>query len=140
MAPEIAAVYVIGMIPGGLFSTFHYLRRKARSTSRASRQLQSNLKKINLCWIDLHGEVAAYRLDIESFQSEALKKTFLLGTVATMAASWLGLFFHLLVFFSLEKFAVSRFESRLFQSDLVQTELSAQQVQQQLDEIRAQVF
>jgi hypothetical protein len=137
MAPEIAAVYVIGMIPAGIFSSFHYFRRKARSQSRSAKQLQNNLRKVGLCWIDLNGEISPYRANFESSQAEALKKTFVTAGIATVVASWIGLLFHILIFLSYEKFAVTHLEQRVFNSDLIRKDLGVEQIQVLLTEIQS---
>ncbi len=137
MAPEIAAVYIVGMIPAGLFSSFHFYRRKARANSKTVRQLQKNLRQVNLFWMDLNGSVETYQSSLPAQQDQALKKTFVTAGIATVATSWLGLIFHILIFFSYEKFAVSRFESRLFRSPLVKEDLSGEDVNKLLLELKS---
>jgi len=49
--------------------------------------------------------------------------------------SWLGVFFNLLVLFSVHSLAVSRKERKLFSSDLTAQDLSASQIQEILKEL-----
>ena len=70
--------------------------------------MQKNLKQIDLYWMDVNGSIETYQAALPAQQDDALKKTFVTAGIATVAASWMGLIFHILIFLSYEKFRCIR--------------------------------
>lgn|GEM_PF-1911093 len=80
-------------------------------------------------------DLEPYRDGKEAHDLAAYEKNLLLMGTFFLFLSWLGVFFNLLVLFSVHSLAVSRKERKLFSSDLTAQDLSASQIQEILKEL-----
>ncbi|MFZ4402917.1 MAG: hypothetical protein ACOYOK_02335 [Pseudobdellovibrionaceae bacterium] len=135
MAPELALAYTVGLIPSGGFSLFHFLYHKRKSKSAAMIQLQNNLKKCNYFWSENTGTIEIYSTELQLKDQQQQRSTYILICSTATLLSWLGLFFHLIVFFSLNYIAISRNEKKIFSSALVDQDLSIENVEDLLKEL-----
>ena len=133
MAPEMAAVYIIGWIPTALVSATQYYVHQKKMRSPEMQQLQSNLKKIDLYWSESQANFIP-RLD-GTAEKGNYRRTLLILGVIFIALSWFGFLFNLLVFISTQYLAVSRREKLVFASALSHNNLSTEQVQILVNEL-----
>lgn len=135
MAPELAAAYVAGWIPSATVTGLQIWLHRKKVRSPAYRRMQENLRKVNMQWRESRSDLESYRDGKEAQDLAAYEKNLLLMGTFFLFLSWLGVFFNLLVLFSVHSLAVSRKERKLFSSDLTAQDLSASQIQEILKEL-----
>lgn len=114
----------------GLILTFclvglHIYLQSRKQGSPEMRQVQANLKKINLFWSEAESQVKDYTRGAEKKDAEKAVRSILISGVGFAFLSWLGLFLQFVLMLSLRYLAVKRVENRLFESDLAEKDLDA---------------
>jgi hypothetical protein len=136
MAPELAIAYVAGWAPSLAVSGLHlYLQRK-RYQSVSYKTVQSNLRQVNLSWSDTESDLHVWSEESSLKDRESSRRTIFTLAAFSFFLSWAGMFFHLIVIFSLHVFAVSRLEKAVFSSKLSQRPLSAREAQAVLSDLK----
>ncbi len=137
MLPEMAAAYVVSLVPNAALTGLHLFLYQRKSRSPKVRQLQSNLGKIGLHWTETEGAIVSFTE--ESFAKDARKyrrSVFLLGGFC-LVLSWLGVITQLIVMASLRYLAVSRLEQRVFTMDLSKNDLLLEATRARVEELRS---
>lgn len=124
--PEIAAAYAAGIFLTFCLVGLHIYLQSHKQKSLAMRQVQNNLKKINLFWSESESEIKAYEPLAEKQDAEKSIRSILISGVGFIFLSWLGFFLQLILMFSLKYLAVKRVETRLFESELAEKDLDAE--------------
>lgn len=134
MAPELAAMYVVGWVPSGTVTGLQILWHRKKVKSAPYRQLQRNLQKVDLLWRESTAQIEPFRKGKELQDLQNYEKNLLLMGVFFLLLSWLGLIFNLIVLFSVHFIAISRHERKIFASELTSQDLAAPEVQDLLRE------
>ncbi|MGZ3770355.1 MAG: hypothetical protein ACXVCP_03220 [Bdellovibrio sp.] len=125
-----AAAYIIGWIPSACVTGLQILTHRKKVRSTKYRQLQENLKKVNLVWREAHSELEAYETDKEFHDLKKFEKDiFLMGTFFFFL-SWLGAFFNFVVFISIHFLALSNKERKIFSSELTERDLPVNNIEE----------
>ena len=103
----------------------HMGLQSRKQKSLAMRQVQSNLKKIDMFWSDSESQIKDYFPGAEKSDAEKSIRSILISGLGFAFLSWLGLFFQLVLMISLRYLAVKRVEIRLFESELAEKDLDA---------------
>ncbi|UXR64996.1 hypothetical protein EZJ49_01870 [Bdellovibrio bacteriovorus] len=135
MAPELAAAYVIGWIPSAGITGLHLWLHRKKIKSPAYRQLQNNLKKINLTWRESRSDIEPLYEGKEEADLKAYEKNIFLMGAFFLFLSWGGFIFNLIVLVSVHALAVSRKERWIMDSDLTRKDVSPEDVQAILKEL-----
>lgn len=128
MAPEIGITYIAGIIPSIGVSIFHYRSQLSKINSPPYKMIQNNLMKINKFWADYSGEIQDLTVSNPENDFNNFKKGLLLSSYIFVLLSWIGFFFHLIVFYSLRNLARPIIERHLLNSDLSKKNLSKEEV------------
>ncbi|MBC7419744.1 MAG: hypothetical protein H7328_03355 [Bdellovibrio sp.] len=133
--PELAAGYLLGFICTLLLVGLHIVLQTRKQKSKAMRQLQSNLKKINLFWSDSEADLKPYSAGAEKLDAEKSLKSILISGAGFIFLSWFGFLFQFILMLSVRFLAVKRLERNLFNSELAEIELSTEMIQQKVQSI-----
>ncbi len=133
--PELAAGYLVGFILTLCLMGLHIYLQSRKQKSPAMRQVQSNLKKINLFWSDSESEIKDYIPGAEKSDAEKSIRSILVSGVGFSLLSWLGLFFQFVVMISLRFLAVKRIETKLFQREIAEKELNTEKTREFVNQI-----
>lgn len=136
MAPELAIAYVAGWAPSLAVSGLHLYLQRRRYNSDSYKMVQENLRHLGLSWSDTESSIQAWSEDSSFKDLEASRRTIFMLAAFSFFLSWAGMFFHLIVIFSLHVFAVSRLEKAVFSSKLSQRPLSAREAQAVLSDLK----
>lgn len=117
--PELAAGFAIGAGLSFITSFFFFYTQLQTYQSTSYRILQNNLKLLNLRWNELDGRLEKYADNAESSEIYRAKNSFLIFGIFAVILSWAGLFFLLLMWFSIRQLVKNRLEDYLLESDLV---------------------
>lgn len=139
MAPEIALVYGLGLIPSALMSAVHFESQRRKQKTPALLQIQRNLKKLNLFWADYAGEIQSLNDSSPSQDFEKFKKGLIISSYFFISLSWIGLCFHLLLFISIKKWTRPRIERQLMESRLATEDLNENDTHQTLKELQSSI-
>ena len=137
MAPEMAAGYVVGVIPSLCVTGLHYWLHKRKTHSPAFRQLQNNLAQVGKLWSDTQSRVMLLSESSEAQEQAAFMKSLKIMGFLFMLLSWVGFIFNSIILLSVHKIAVSRLEQKVFSSELCQKSLPADTVTGLLKELEA---
>lgn len=127
--PELAASYVLGATITALVFAFVLFREHRILQSPTYHQLQKNLQLIQLRWSDSMDKI----VELHQYEGLGFMKSMGIFGVFCIFLSWLGLFFFLLIYFSIRVFSHSP-RQHLLQSPLAEKDLNADQVQSLLHE------
>lgn len=134
--PELAAAYGVGLILTLCLMGLHMFLQSRKQRSPEMRQVQSNLKKINLFWSESESQIKDYAPGAETKDAQKSIRSILVSGIGLAFLSWLGLFFQFVLMLSLRYLAVKRLEIRLFESELAEKDLDAEKSR----EIAAQIM
>ena len=142
MAPEMAAVYTIGLIPSALVTGAHFLLHHKKLQSPAFQQVQRNLNLEDCFWSETQGTVVAlhganahaFEGDLMANDVDQYRRSLKVMGVVMFFLSWPGFLFHLLILISIRWLAVPRLERKIFASPLAQRDLSRPEVKALLSE------
>jgi len=137
MAPEMAAGYIVGVIPSLCVTGLHYWLHKRKTNSPAFRQLQDNLAQVGKLWSDTQSRVLLLTESSEVQEQAAFIKSLKILGFLFMLLSWVGFIFNSIILLSVHKIAVSRLEQKVFSSDLCQKSLPPGTVTELLKEFEA---
>lgn len=130
--PELAVMYSVGALVSMIVGIIFGLKQRAKYHDPANLCLQKNLRKIGYRWNELNLSVDkmpdSFDEDPDVIEYNKARFTSILFTTAAVAFSWLGLFFMILMWFSLKLLKKSRAEKALLASPLSLKELAAQDV------------
>ena len=90
MAPEMAAGYVVGVIPSLCVTGLHYWLHKRKTLSPAFRQLQNNLAQVGKLWSDTQSRVMLLSESSEAQEEAAFIKSLKIMGFLLMFLSWVG--------------------------------------------------
>lgn len=135
MAPEMAAAYIVGLVPSAAVTGMQIWFHRKKIKSIKYRLLQQNLKKVNLVWREAHSELEPYKPDKENQDLKKFEKDILLMGTLFFFLSWIGAFFNGIILFSVHVLAVSRKERKIFASALTQEDLLVEKIQDILREL-----
>lgn len=136
MAPEMAAAYVVGLIPSASVTGLQIWFHRKKVTNIRYRRLQENLKKVGLVWREANSELEEYQPEKETQDLQRYEKDILLMGTFFLFLSWIGALFNTIILISVHFLAVSRKERKLFSSALAEKDLSIEQVQEILQELQ----
>ncbi|WP_413586962.1 hypothetical protein [Bdellovibrio sp. HCB274] len=129
MAPEMAASYIVGIIPSLATTGAHYWFHQKKTKSAAFQQLQKNLSTVQKYWCESQSRVLPLEDNSASKDHESFKTSLYIMGALFAFMSWAGFFFNMVVLASTRKFAISRFEQKIFNSELCQKNLSAAEIE-----------
>lgn len=124
--PEIAAAYAVGIFLTLALVGLHIYLQSRKQQNPSMRQLQKNLKKINLFWSESESAIKTYTPGAEKQDAAKSIRSILISGAGFSFLSWLGFFLQLMLMFSLRYLAVKRVETRLFESELTEKDLDAE--------------
>ncbi|MCC2680376.1 MAG: hypothetical protein K0R29_2952 [Pseudobdellovibrio sp.] len=126
--PELAAGYCIGAALS-LVTTFlfFYTHLKIYKNPRY-RTLQNNLQLLKVRWSEIDGRLEKFSEGAEEEEVSRAKNSFLIFGIFAVILSWAGLFFLLLMWFSIKKLVKNRLEDYLFASEAAQKQFSKQEM------------
>lgn len=133
--PELAIAYAVGFVLTLCLMGLHMILQSRKQQSQKMRQVQFNLKKINLFWADSESEIKEYSLGSEKADAQKSMRSILISGIGFAFLSWLGLFLQFVLMISLRFLAVKRVEIRLFESDLAENDLDAAKSREIIDQI-----
>jgi hypothetical protein len=126
--PELALGFSIGAGFSLVLSCIFYFIQIRRYNSKEFLIVQENLKLAELRWNDLEGRLEKWTAEGTEAEINKAKHTFFLFGCAAVVLSWLGLFFLLLMWFSIEKLIKNRIANYIFTSEISKKVLSAEQM------------
>lgn len=134
MAPEMAASYIVGVLPSLATTGAHYWFHQKKTKSSAFQQLQKNLATVQKYWCESQSRVLPLETDSAKKDQEAFKTSlYIMGSLFAFM-SWIGFMFNVVVLASTRKFAITRFEQKVFSSELCTKDLSPSQIESLLQE------
>ncbi|WP_413560676.1 hypothetical protein [Bdellovibrio sp. HCB209] len=137
MAPEMAASYIVGIVPSLATTGAHYWFHKKKVASSAFQQLQKNLATVQKYWCESQSRVLPLEDNSHAKDQEAFKTSlYVMGSLFAFM-SWVGFMFNMLVLLSTRKIAISRFEQKVFASELCTKNLSATEIESILKDCEA---
>jgi hypothetical protein len=137
MAPEMAAGYIVGVIPSLCVTGLHYRLHKRKIHKPAFRQLQDNLSQTGQFWSDTQSRVLSLSESSEEQDQAAFMKSLKIMGFLFALLSWAGFIFNSIILLSIHKLAVSRLEQKVFSSELCQRKLAPSEVENILKEVEA---
>ena len=135
MAPELAAAYVVGMIPSLALTALQASKNKRKIQSKPYLQLQKNLESIGKFWSDLESSIRELKANSKEKEQAKFQRTLWVSGLLFLFLSWAGFVFNLIIYISIYHLAITRFEQRIYASDLTKRDLSAAETTQILSEI-----
>lgn len=135
MAPELAAVYVSGWLPCAAVTGLQIWLHRRKTQTPAYRQLQNNLKKVDLYWRESRSDFEPWAQGKETKDLHSYEKNLLLMGAFFLFLSWGGLILNLIVLASVHSLAISRKEQRVMASDLTRQDLPVTEIQKTLKEL-----
>lgn len=136
MAPELAIAYVAGWGPSLAVSGLHFYLQRKRYESASYKMVQENLRHLNFSWSDTESSIQVWTEESTWKDRETSRRTIFMLAAFSFFLSWAGMFFHLIIIFSLHVFAVSRLEKAVFSSELSQRALSTSEIQAVLSDLK----
>lgn len=134
MAPEMAASYIVGIIPSLATTGAHYWFHQKKTKSSAFQQLQKNLATVQKYWCESQSRVLPLETDSAIKDQEAFKTSlYIMGSLFAFM-SWVGFMFNVIVLASTRKLAITRFEQKVFASELCTKNLSPAEIESMLKE------
>lgn len=134
MAPEMAAFYIVGLVPSASVTGLQIWFHKKKVRGLGYRQLQENLKKVGLQWREAHSELEEYQPEKETHDLKRFERDILLMGAFFLFLSWIGAFFNALILISMHYLAISRKERKLFSTILTKEDLASEKIQEILKE------
>lgn len=138
MITEMAAGFTIGLIPSGILSISHVLWARQSRKSLKFQNLRNNLAKIQMYWSENQACVMSVNEGEEIKDTQQFDKSVQILSLGCFLTSWLGFFFHILIWSSTAALAVSRFEKHIMNSKLTQTVLDKAEILDILQELSTQ--
>jgi len=126
--PELAAGFCIGAAFSLITSFLFFYSHLQVYKSPHYRTLQNNLQLLNVRWSEIEGRLEKYEDGAESMEISRSKSSFLIFGVFAVLLSWVGLFFLLLMWFSIKKLVKNRLEDYLFGSEAAQKQLTLKEM------------
>ena len=127
--PELAIIYSVGCLFSLIVGCVFSLQQRAQYKSEKFLKLQRNLKQINLRYNDLESAIEDNIEGASVKEYSRARNTYMLFTSAATILSWLGLFFLILLWFSIKKLISNKTEIKLFASKLALLDLTEAEVQ-----------
>lgn len=134
MAPEMAIAYVVGWIPSAAVTGIHFYLHRKKVRSGPYRQMQNNLRKVNLVWRESRADLEPFAEGKEERDLALYEKNLLLMGTFFLFLSWAGFVFNLIILVSMHWLAISRKEQKIFASPLINRDLSATDIETILKE------
>lgn len=128
MLPELFAFHVIGMVPSVGMTLYQIGHDMQKRKSPKFLNLQANLHKVGLYWVESRSEVVSFEEGLEEFEESTQRRTFLLMGFGCVFLGWLGFLIQLLVFLSSTRLAKPRLEQSLMGSELSERVMEADKV------------
>jgi len=122
--PELAALYAMGFVANWIFAGFVIWREARIESSAPMSQLQLNLKKLNLRFVNAHDVISPR----EGEKPASQVRTLMFLAIFCSSLSWLGFLFQLIVVVSLEKLAHKE-RKILFETDIARKSLEPSKIQ-----------
>ncbi len=134
--PELAFGYLIGFTATLSLVALHIFLQGRKQKSSAMRNIQSNLKKINLFWADSEADIKSYSPGAEKADLEKSIRSICIAGTAFTFMSWAGFFLQLTVMASIRFLAIKRLESKLFDSELAKVDLTPEVAQSEVNRLQ----
>jgi hypothetical protein len=137
MLPELAAVYVTGLVPSAAVTGLHLVLFQRKMASPEVLRLQSNLAKLDLFWAESRGEIRRLNegLDTPLTDRAAYVRHVRWVGLLTFFLSWPGAALHILLMISLRYLAKPRLERAIGATALVTQALETIQIQAILEDL-----
>ncbi|MES2964760.1 MAG: hypothetical protein V4760_12780 [Bdellovibrionota bacterium] len=127
--PELAAFYALGVLVGFVLTAFNIGLKKRHRTSSSFRNVEANLRKIDLYWSDNEDRIVEWTETRAKDDASKGNLGFAIAGALISALSWLGVVFLIVLVVSEHYLARSRRERALFASPLGESEnLSSDEV------------
>ncbi|WP_413294586.1 hypothetical protein ACLSU7_05675 [Bdellovibrio sp. HCB185ZH] len=137
MAPEMAAGYIVGIVPSLATTGAHYWFHQKKTKSSAFQQLQKNLATVQKYWCESQSRILPLEENSQAKDHEAFKTSlYIMGSLFAFL-SWVGFMFNMIVLASTRKLAISRFEQKIFASELCTKTLTAAEIEAILKDCEA---
>lgn len=140
MAPELAAVYVVGLVPSASLTALHLFLFRRKIKSEEMQTLQVNLQKVNLFWSESNGEISTLEQGTPAQSERKYFRNVIIFGIIFFFLSWIGFFVQLLIMISLRYLAMPRVERALFASRLAEEDLIESEVRKELQILRGNVM
>ena len=137
--PELALGFFVGGILSALFLLFTVYQLQQKFNSQAYRQLQANLKKLQLIWSENNGDLVALSAKGVTKDQKSVLTTHIVFGVLCIFLSYFGLLFQIIIYFSKKKLAVSQLEKKVMNSDLCRHDLQDTQVRALLQSFNVEI-
>lgn len=137
MLPELAVAYVVGAAAAGGLLCAHTHVASKRSRSKEMSNLQNNLSLLGLYWSERSSQALKLEEGNPRDEHQRYMRDLLIFGFMGVALSWVGFFFHFVIFISMKYIAVPRIERDLFSSRLAREKLTFVDVENELARLRA---